>query len=66
MENRNVVEVGFLTRGRCEVSSERHEHELFYGEDGPYRRDSRPDSSRMVESDVKLRCSEGALSSIQC
>ena len=60
------MEIVFLTRGRCKVSSGRHEHGLFYGEDGRYRRDSRPDSSRMVESDVTLRCSEGALSSIQC
>ena len=66
MENRYVVKVGFLTRRRCEVSSERREHELLYSEGRPYRRDSRPDSSRKVESDDKLRCSEGALSSIQC
>jgi hypothetical protein len=34
MENRHVVEVGFLTRGRCEISSVRREHGLPYGEDG--------------------------------
>ena len=66
MENRYVVVVGFLTRGCCKVSSGRREHELPCNEDRPYRRDSRPDSSRKVESDDKLRCSEGALSSIQC
>jgi hypothetical protein len=66
MENRRVVEIIFLTRKRCEVSSERHEHELPYDENKIYRRDSRPDSSHRKESDVKLRCSEGELSSIQC
>ena len=66
MENRYVVEVGFSTRGRCEVSSERRKHELPYSEGRLYRRDSETDSSRKVGSDDKLRCSEGALSSIQC
>jgi hypothetical protein len=66
MESRYVVEVGFLTRGRREVSSERRKHDLPYGEGRPYRRDPKPDSSRKVESDDKLRCSGGALSSIQC
>jgi len=66
MENRCVVEVIFLTCGRCEVSSARHEHGLPYEENKLYRRDSRPDSSRRMETDVKLRCSEGVLSSIQC
>ncbi len=68
MENRCVMEVIFLTRGRCEISSAIHEHGLRYGKNKLYRRDSRPDSSRKVESDAdaKLRCSEGELSSIQC
>jgi hypothetical protein len=66
MENRCVVEVIFLTRERYEVSSGRHKHGLPYGENKLYRRDSRPGSSYRVESDVKLRCSGGVLSSIQC
>lgn len=66
MDNRCVVVVIFLTRKHCEVSSGRHKHGFPYSENKLYRRDSSPDSSHKVESDVKLRCSEGVLSSIQC
>jgi hypothetical protein len=34
MKNRQVVEVGFMTCGRCVVSSERRQHGLPYSEDG--------------------------------
>ena len=66
MENWNVVEAVFLTRGRCEISSAGGEHGLPRDKNGPHRRGSSPGSSRNMESAVKLRWSESVLSSIHC